>query len=101
MSLHPSLKETLGSRRHKSVLTKLERIKTLLDKETWTFDRSVFGLPKVKVIKVKIKKPKAAEAVAATEGQVAGAAAAPAATAQVAAPASKGKPAAEAKTKKA
>jgi small basic protein (TIGR04137 family) len=98
MSIHPSLKESLGAKRHKSVLTKIERIKILLDKDTWSFDRSVFGLPKVKVLKVKIKKPKAAEAAAAE-----GAAAAPGAegAAPAAAAAQKPKAAAEAKAKKA
>jgi hypothetical protein len=66
------------------VLTRAERIKKLQDLEKWTDGRSPFALPKVRVVKIilkKAKKEKAAEG----EGEVKeGAVAAPAATAAAA-----------------
>jgi hypothetical protein len=63
------------------VLTRAERIKKLQDTEKWTDGRSPFGLPKVRVQKIvikKAKKEKAAEG-AAEGGEVKEGAAAPAA----------------------
>lgn len=80
MSIDKSLKRKSALQRSRSVLTRAERIKTLQDQEKWTDGRSPFGLPKVRVIKIvikKVKKEKAAEA----EGAE-GAAAAPAAGAE-------------------
>jgi len=80
MSQHPSLRSSDKDKQHRSVLKRHERIKILKDKEKWEEKDSVFGLPKVKVIKFKIKKEKAVAAEGA-EGAVAapGAAAVPAA----------------------
>jgi len=66
MSQHPSLRSSDKDKQHRSVLKRYERIKTLKDKEKWDDEKSVFGLPKVKVMRFKIKKEKAA--VAAAEG---------------------------------
>ena len=91
MSQHPSLRSSDKSTQHRSVLKRYEKIKILKDKEKWDDKDSVFGLAKVKVIKFKIKKEKAAAA----EGEEAAApgaapaAAAPAAGAAKAAPAAK------------
>lgn len=63
MSQHPSLRSSDKDKKHRSVLKRYERIKTLQDKEKWDEKKdSVFGLPKVKVTRFKIKKEKAAAA---------------------------------------
>ncbi|MDP3730425.1 MAG: small basic protein [Candidatus Omnitrophota bacterium] len=61
MSQHPSLRSSDKDKKARSVLKRYERIKTLQDKEKWDEKKdSVFGLPKVKVTRFKIKKEKAA-----------------------------------------
>ena len=65
--------------RARSVLTRTERIKVLQDEERWKEDQSPFGLPKVRVHKVVIKKAKKAKEEAKPEGEAAAAGAAPAA----------------------
>ncbi|MFA5147593.1 MAG: small basic protein [Candidatus Omnitrophota bacterium] len=77
MSIHPSLRPSKG-RGHRSVFKRFERIKMLADKDKWKEDDSVFGLPKVKSLKIKVKKEKS-EAKVAAEGAAAPGAAAPAA----------------------
>ena len=87
MSQHPSLRSAGKDKVHRSVLKRYERIKQLKEKEKWTDEDSVYGLPKVKIIKYKVKKEKAVVA----EGAE-GAAAAPGAEgAQPAAGAQSGK----------
>ncbi len=46
--------------RHRNVLTRPERIKFLTDEGLWNEEKSVYGLPKVKALKVK-KKAKVAK----------------------------------------
>jgi small basic protein (TIGR04137 family) len=58
MSIDKSLRRKDSLQRARNVLTRGERIKTLKDEERWQDGRSPFGLPKVKVIKVVIKKTK-------------------------------------------
>ena len=97
MSQHPSLRSSDKGRQHRSVLKRYEKLKILKDKEKWDEKDSVFGLAKVKVIKFKIKKEKAAAAEG-EEAVVPGAeatAAAPAAGAAKAAPQAKAAPAAK------
>jgi len=80
MSQHPSLRSSDKDKKHRSVLKRYERIKTLQDKEKWDEKKdSVFGLPKVKVTRFKIKKEKAAavEGAETVEGVAGAAAAAP------------------------
>ncbi len=89
MSQHPSLRAVAKDKAHRSVLKRYERVKIMKDKEEWPEERSIYGLPKIKVVKFKVKKEKAAAA----EATPAEGAAAPAAAA--AAPAAK--PKAEAK----
>jgi small basic protein (TIGR04137 family) len=74
MSIHPTLAISKKSR-HRSVLKRFERIKALKDKDKWKEEDSIFGLPKLKIIRIKIKKEKAAAEVAA-EGATAAAPAA-------------------------
>ena len=89
MSIHSSFKSGDTMKRHRSVLSRLERIRLLqqrgvLDLETG----SVFGMPKVKHLRIRVKKEKAA---ATAEGTAAapGGAAAPAAAGAGAKPAAK------------
>lgn len=69
MSQHPSLRISDKDKKQRSVLKRHERVKTLKEKEKWEEEDSVFGLPKVKVTRFKIKKEKAA-AVEGAEGAV-------------------------------
>ncbi len=95
MSQHPSLRSSDKDKQHRSVLKRYERLKILRDKEKWTDADSVFGLQKVKVIKFKIKKEKAAKEAEGAEATPGLGVAAGTAPAQAAAPA-KGAPTAKA-----
>jgi len=76
MSMHPSLKATEKGKKQRSVLKRIERLKSMWDKEKWKEGDSVYGLPKIKTIKIRIKKEKAEKA--AEPGTEAAAGAAPA-----------------------
>ena len=78
MSIDKSLRRKNSLQRARNVLTRGERIKVLKDEERWQDGRSPYGLPKVKVIKVVIKKVKKAKEEK-VEGEGEGEAAAPAA----------------------
>lgn len=58
MSIDKSLKRKRGGSSNRSVLTRGERIKALQEGEKWTEGRSPFGLPKVRVLKIVLKKAK-------------------------------------------
>jgi len=96
MSVHPSFKSG-KNKQQKSVLKRLARIILLKKEDKWHEEKdSIFGLPKVKVLKMKIKKEKkeavedeAAATAAAPAQAAAGAVKAPGAKAKE--PASKGK----------
>lgn len=87
MSIHPSLAISEKDKKQRSVLKRAERIRMMLDKGQWKEGDDVYHLPKIKTIRIKIKKEKAEKAVEATtpgaEG-AASAAAAPAAAAKAA-----------------
>src|SRR5438105_14650210 len=76
MSIDKSLRRKNSLQRARNVLTRGERIKILHDEERWPDGRSPFGLPKVKVIKIVVKKAKKKEEEKPAEGAE-GAAAAP------------------------
>jgi len=99
MSIDKSLRRKNSLQRARSVLTRGERIKTLMETDRWQEGRSPFNLPKVRVIKIVTKKGKPKEKAAEGEGAAAAEGAAPAA--EGAAPAAKGaaKPAAKAEAK--
>lgn len=100
MSIHRSLKSANTMKRHRSVLSRLERVHLLQEKGTLDLEAgSVLGLPKVKHLKMRIRKEKAAAALGteAAAAPAAGGAAAPAAPAARTKPAAGGKPAAGAK----
>jgi len=72
MSLHKSLSSGTRLRRQRSVLTRWERVLRLREEERWEEGRSVFALPKVKVVRhKKHKKPKKEAAAATAEGAAA------------------------------
>ena len=77
MSIDKSLRRKDSLQRARSVLTRGERIKQLQDQEKWKDGQSPYGLPKVKVVKIVIKKvKKAKEEETPAEGEAAAAAAA-------------------------
>lgn len=61
MSIHPSLKLSDKDKKQRSVLKRTERLRTMMEKEQWKPGDKVFGLPKIKTLRIKIKKEKAAE----------------------------------------
>lgn len=82
MSIHPSLSSTDKTKKQRSVLKRIERLKYMSDKETWKPGDKVYGLPKIKTIKIKMKKEKAEKAETAATAAAPGAAAPEAATAK-------------------
>jgi len=70
MSQHSSLRIDPTRTRHRNVLKRHERIQRLIETEKWNDRPTAFGLPKVKSLKIKVKKVKAekAEGTAATAG---------------------------------
>ncbi len=82
MSIDKSLRRKNTLQRSRNVLTRFERIAKLQADDRWPAGRSPYGLPKVKVLKIAVKKAKKKEAAAeGAEGEAA-AAAAPAAGAK-------------------
>lgn len=82
MSIDKSLKMKGKLVRPRNVFTRVERIKILKEEGKWEPTMSVFGIPKVKSVKIKRKgksEKKAAKAEAAAEATPAVAAATPAA----------------------
>jgi len=73
MSLDKSLKRHGALERHRNVLSRTERVETLLEEEQWEEGDPVFGLPKVAHRKVSTKRHKPAkdEAAEAVEGEAA------------------------------
>ena len=64
MSLHNTLANKSGLRRHRNVLSREERLEKLEADGKWDESKSVLGLPKVRNVKVttgKAKKAKEAE----------------------------------------
>jgi small basic protein (TIGR04137 family) len=84
--MHPSLKATEKGKKQRSVLKRIERLKVMLDKEQWKEGSAVYGLPKIKTLKIKIKKEKTEKA---AEGTAAAGAAPAAGKDGAAAPAKK------------
>lgn len=72
MAIHPSLSSSESDKKSRSVLKRVERIRMMMEKGQWKEGEAVYGLPKIKTVRIKIKKEKAAakktEAVAVTEG---------------------------------
>lgn len=87
MSIHPSLAISDKDKKQRSVLKRTERIRMMLEKGQWKEGDRVYGLPKIKSLRIKIKKEKVEKA-ADTLGAE-GAAATAAAAETKAAPAAK------------
>ncbi len=62
MSIHPSLHAADKSKKQRSVLKRAERIRIMAEKEQWKEGDDVYRLPKIKTIRIKIKKEKAEKA---------------------------------------
>ncbi len=61
MPIDKSLKVRAGSVRNRNVLTRAERLTKLQEAERWSEGDPVMGLPKVRVVKVSLKKKKKAK----------------------------------------
>ena len=86
MSIHPSLVISEKDKMARSVLKRTERIRQMQEKGKWKEGDSVYGLPKIKTLRIKIKKEKIAKAETTTEAGAPAAAAAGAKDAGKAAP---------------
>ena len=58
MSIHSSLKLGAGLGKHRNVLTRVERLGALEADGRWNKEKSILGIPKVRSIKVTLKKKK-------------------------------------------
>ncbi len=70
MTMDKSLKVRLGLVRARSVLTRAERIQRLKAADRWQEGDDPFGLPKVRVFKLTMKKKKKKKEEEAAEGAV-------------------------------
>ena len=61
MTIDKSLRVRTGMIRNRNVLTRAERLQRLATAERWSEGDSVFGLPKVRVQKLSLKKKKKAK----------------------------------------
>ena len=69
MSIHPSLSSSEEDKKQRSVLKRTERLRSMMEKGNWKEGDNVYGLPKIKTVRIKIKKEKVEKAeVAPTEG---------------------------------
>lgn len=85
MSIHPSLASSQKHKKQRSVLKRTERLRTMMEKGNWKEGDAVFGLPKIKTVRIKIKKEKVEKAGVAVTAE--GAALAASETKEQAAPA--------------
>ncbi len=58
MTIDKSLKISRGLIQSRNVLTRVERLQQLAEEERWNTGDSPFGLPKVRVAKVSLKRKK-------------------------------------------
>lgn len=80
MSIHPSLRSSDKDKKARSVLKRTERLRTMLEKGQWKEGDDVYGLPKIKAVRIRIKKEKAEKTPGEAVSGATGGAAAPAAT---------------------
>jgi small basic protein (TIGR04137 family) len=73
MSIDKSLRRKNTLERARNVLTRGERIKMLMNQERWKDGQSPYSLPKVKVVKIVVKKAKKAKEEEKPEGEAAAA----------------------------
>jgi len=62
MSIHPSLGKAGKDSKQRSVLKRTERLRIMMDKDEWKEGDDVYGLPKIKTVRIKIKKEKVEKA---------------------------------------
>lgn len=62
MAIHPSLKISDKDKKQRSVLKRTERIRMMMEKGNWKEGDTVYGLPKIKTVRIKIKKEKVEKA---------------------------------------
>ena len=62
MTIDKSLKIKAGSAKSRNVLSRPERLKKLISDDRWSEGDSVYGLPKVRVVKISMKKKKKVKA---------------------------------------
>ena len=91
MSIHPSLAISEQDKKQRSVLKRTERIRMMQDKGQWKEGDRVYGLPKIKSTRIKIKKEKVEKVADATAAGETAAPAAPAAAGKAAAAKPSGK----------
>ncbi len=58
MTIDKSLKVRKGLMKNRSVLTRTERLAKLIEADRWQEGDSILGLPKVRVVKLSLKKKK-------------------------------------------
>ena len=58
MTMDKSLRVQAGAIKTRNVLTRAERIARLKELDRWSDDSDVVGMPKVRVVKVSLKKKK-------------------------------------------
>lgn len=75
MSIHPSLAISDKDKKQRSVLKRTERLRHMAEKNEWKEGDKVFGLPKIKTLRIKIKKEKAEKTAEVASGTAEGAAA--------------------------
>ncbi|MBN2831549.1 MAG: small basic protein [Candidatus Omnitrophica bacterium] len=75
MSIHPSLSISDKDKKQRFVLKRNERIRSMMEKGNWKEGDKVYGLLKLKTVRIKIKKEKVEKAADATAAE--GAAPAP------------------------
>lgn len=56
MSQHPSLRVDSVGIKHRNVLKRFERVKKMVTDGNWSDERSIYNLPKLKSLKIKVKK---------------------------------------------
>ena len=61
MTIDKSLKIKAGSVKSRNVLTRPERLTKLIEADRWNEGDPVFGIPKVRVVKISLKKKKKAK----------------------------------------
>jgi small basic protein (TIGR04137 family) len=71
MTIDKTLRVKSGAISNRNVLTRAERITKLKEAERWKEGQSVLGLPKVRVLKLAMKKKKKAKAEEGAEGDAA------------------------------
>ena len=61
MTIDKSLKIKAGAAKTRNVMTRAERLQKLMDTDRWKEGDPVYGLPKVRVPKISLKKKKKAK----------------------------------------